>query len=375
MSCLLFIPTYWSTEELQSWKTFDHPFPITEDGTLCRTLANLRDIGYADPILLLPVPSHPKIVDKVLGLSNGYDLDLTVFTSDDLDSLRLSFDKAGAKEDGALLLDSTTYGGVRNIGLAYAGMHGFDQIIMIDDDECIAPDYQQKALRYLGEEKDGQQVLGKTGCVVDGQGRKIYDGQAADWLAQWPKDALFNKEVGSFLDAPESLSLCTLGFGGNMVIDRRLFTKVPFDPLGTRGEDDDYLLNCRYCGHDFFFDKDLLLTHLPPARSGNYWSRQRQDIIRFLYTREKLRAFGTSREVIGEFQRYFTDDDLERKAVCSSIDAATHFLEVSREETLGFLENAKTAVSYDRKKLAQNAGRYKRMIGCWQKAMDMIARY
>ena len=42
------IPTYWSVQGVDSWKIFDHPTPIEEDGTIQRTLENFdkMDIKY-----------------------------------------------------------------------------------------------------------------------------------------------------------------------------------------------------------------------------------------------------------------------------------------------------------------------------------------
>ncbi len=115
-----------------------------------------------------------------------------------------------------------------------------------------------------------------------------------------------------------------------MVLHRKLFLQVPFDPYGTRGEDDDYVLNARYCGFPFFFDKNLLLLHLPPQRNGSYWTRQRQDIQRFRYIREKVRMFGFDPKILGSFLEYFTQEDLEFKAVSSSIKAALTFIDSNR---------------------------------------------
>ncbi|MFA6845194.1 MAG: hypothetical protein WCR02_05665 [Sphaerochaetaceae bacterium] len=372
MSCCLFIPTYWSTETLQSWKIFDHPSPITEDGTLGRTLKNLQDIGFSDQIVVLPIPCSLDITQKVQEICKKTSLPLSVITNDEYTKLSDILKETGFSGTDFSLIDYNTYGGARNIGLVYAAMHGFDQIIMIDDDECIDADYKIKALAHIGEKCQGRLVLGKTGCVKDAQGNKVYDGQKGPWGNNWPKDELFNQQIKQYLDAPENLMRCSLGFGGNMVIDRRLFTQVPFDPGVTRGEDDDYLLNCRYCDYDFFFDKDLLLLHLPPERSNTFWSRQRQDILRFLYTREKIKALGTPQENIGMFLRYFTGEDLEKKAVYSSIEAALHFVQTNEKEFKEFLENAKTVVAYDHAALAEKAESFKRMIPSWQHSMAML---
>ena len=372
MACCLFIPTYWSTETLQSWKVFDHPSSITEEGTLGRTLDNLQHIGFSDHIMVLPAPCTPEISQKVETICHAYDLPVTVCTPDLLVSLTNALGKAGLSVNDRVLIGSDSYGGVRNIGLAYAALHGYDQIIMIDDDECISPDYKARALAHIGERYKGKMILGKDGCVEDKNGRKTYDGQKGPWGSQWPKDELFNAQIQQYLDARESIMESTLGFGGNMVIDQRLFANVPFDPFVNRGEDDDYLLNCSYRGFSFFFDKDLVLLHLPPERAKAFWSRQRQDIVRFLYVREKLRLMGIPRESLGGFMEYFTGPDLERKAVCSSIDAAQRFMDTDHFECNGFMENAKAAVCADAGKLKANSEAFLRLMDVWRGVMTTI---
>ncbi|WP_320130409.1 hypothetical protein [uncultured Sphaerochaeta sp.] len=373
MSTLLFIPTYWSTESIPSWKIFDHPFPITEKGTLGRTLENLQDIGYTEPVMLLPIPCDPTIVQHVSKLCKDSCLNLTLFSDTDYTAMLDTFRKMDMAQEDMVLFDCNSYGGVRNIGLAYAAMHGFDQILMIDDDECIDKDYLACALSQLGEEHAGKRILGKTGCVKDENGCKVYDGQKGPWGIEWPKDELFNKEVQHSLDTPGRIVDCTVAFGGNMILSRDLFTLVPFDPLGTRGEDDDYVMNARYCGEDIFFDKELLLLHLPPTRSKAFWSRQRQDIIRFLYIREKIQALGIDRNKIGDFLQYFTGENLEKKAVDSSIAAALYFEHADSQEFQEFLNNAKISVAQDRKVWTGKAEHFKRMVPVWQHLMKTFS--
>jgi len=269
-------------------------------------------------------------------------------------------------------VNMNSYGGVRNLGLIYAALHGFENAVMIDDDECVDEGYHAAALRDMGSRVRDREVLGKTGCVLDSEGRKVYDGQVADALDAWPKDALFNETVRRELEASERLTNCTVAFGGNMVLNRKLFLRVPFDPYGTRGEDDDYVLNARSRGYSFFFDRDLLLLHLPPRRQGSFWTRQRQDILRFRYLREKIRLFGFDPESLGAFLEYFTRDDLERKAVSSSIQAALRFLDRDRGEFKEFLNNAVIAVSSPIGDIRAQAEAFLRFMDAWERVLPRV---
>jgi len=373
MADCMIIPTYWSTPGISSWKVFDHPVPIAEEGTLERTLGNLEKLGYPDAVILFPSPANAAIEARVKGIAAGRSLDIHVFSEPDLIAIRAMLEHRGFPAELLRAVDLDSYGGVRNMGLLYAALHGFENIVMIDDDECIDEGYRQAALRYMGESIDGREVLGKTGCVVDEEGRKFYDGQTSFVLENWPKDELFNVLVKESLETEKRLSDCNMAFGGNMVLNRGMFTQVPFDPYGTRGEDDDYVLNARYCGFSFFFDQDLLLLHLPPKRKGDYWARQRQDIFRFKYIREKARLFGFEPKSLGVFLEYFTQDDLEYKAVSSSIFGALQFVDSDRAEFREFLNNAVLAETPPARQLRVRAETFLRFMDAWQKVVPGIA--
>ncbi|MFA7108755.1 MAG: hypothetical protein WC162_06390 [Sphaerochaetaceae bacterium] len=373
MSCCLIIPTYWSTYTIESWKVFDHPFPIEEEGTLLRTLENLEQIGIKEDVIILPVPFSEEISNKVLNIVKKVsELNITVLDSLLYSKVVQTLEKTGMKKSSLCLVDTYCYGGVRNLGLVYAQMKGFDNVIMIDDDEVIRSDYIEKALKHLKKEFNGELVLAKTGCVEDSAGRKVYEGQAHNSLLSWPKDKLFNEEVNSMLTSSQMLCQTSIAFGGNMILNKKVFSNVPFDPFGTRGEDDDYVLNCKYCGYKMFFDPEVLLIHLPPERKQNYWSRQRQDIIRFRYVREKTRLFKIDKKDLGIFFTYFTGDDLEKKAVNSSIDAALSFEDNNRQEFIGFLNNAKEAVEERKEIVERKIETFKSLIDVWQQTLGKL---
>jgi len=372
MADCMIIPTYWSTPDLPSWKIFDHPIPLSEEGTLGRTLDNLEERAYPDPVILFPAPEDARIEARVSQLASGRDLDIRIVKKSDLDEMRATLSRLGFPAESLNAVNMNSYGGVRNFGLIYAATHGFGNIVMIDDDECVDEGYHSSALRYMGSVVNAHEVLGKTGCVVDSDGRKVYDGQASNVLDTWPKDALFNETVRKELEAPERLTNCTVAFGGNMVLNKKLFLQVPFDPYGTRGEDDDYVLNARSRGFSFFFDQDLLLLHLPPQRQGSFWTRQRQDILRFRYLREKVRLFGFDPKSLGAFLEYFTRDDLEYKAVSSSIHTALKFVDQDRSEFLEFLNNAIIAESPAIQDIQAQAQTFLRFMEAWGDVLPRI---
>ncbi|MDD2406540.1 MAG: hypothetical protein PHU24_08805 [Sphaerochaetaceae bacterium] len=364
-NCMI-IPTYWSTPEIKSWQIFDHPTPIQEEGSLRRTLRNLQDVSYPDPIILFPAPTDPQIEKRVTQIAAEFCIEIHVCTAEDIAYIKTCLKRLGFPDAYLTTVSTNNYGAIRNIGLLYALVHGFDTVVMIDDDECIDSGYHQQAMLYMDKIYDGFTVLGKTGAVVDGSGKKYYDGQSNFILKDWPKDQLFNKSVQKEIESPGEIAPCTVAFGGNMVLSRKLFQTVPFDPFGTRGEDDDYVINARYVGIPFFFDKNLTLLHLPPKRNTGFWTRHRQDIIRFKYARAKLKALHIDPDSAGSFLAYFTQEDLDYKIISSSIAGAKYFVDHHDKcEFEEFLNNALLAATCTESNCKKNAEDFLRFLDAW----------
>ena len=151
-----------------------------------------------------------------------------------------------------------------------------------------------------------------------------------------------------------------------------MFLQVPYDPYGTRGEDDDYAINALRRGLKYFYDKELWIRHLPPQRKGAYWTRQRQDIIRFKYLREKARLMGLRPEQLGIFLSRFVQADLEYMAVSSSVDAALQFVDEDRTECREFLNNAVLAEEIRCEDMAAKAARFLAFYDAWTEVMPKV---
>ena len=371
-NCIV-IPTYWSTPNIKSWMTFDHPTPIDEIGTLPRTLENLQDMKIKLPVILFPTPKSPKIEKRVKILSKVYDLDIHLFSGEELKEVKNLFKQNNCRNEFLKVLHLKSYGSIRNMGLIYAALKDYDNVIQIDDDELIEdPMYIIKAVDYMGKKWNGETVLGKTGFYRDKQDRIYYDGQLKFKYKNWPKDELFNAELENNLSGKKRLVKTIGAFGGNMVINKEMFIKVPYDPYGTRGEDDDYAINALYKGFKFFFDRHLWIRHLPPDRKKAYWTRHRQDIIRFKYLREKIKLLGLIPKHLGIFIEKFMHEDLEYMAVSSSIDAAFYFMNEDEEEFREFLHNAELTVKIKRKDMKNKAQTFLNFLAEWSKLMPRI---
>ena len=373
MKQCIIIPTYWSMQGIESWKTFDHPTPIAESGTIGGTLANLAEMNFGVPVVLFPAPTDAKIESRVRELAAPHKLDLHVFSGDELERVRTLFADAGFPSDLVPDLHMNSYGAIRNMGLIFAALKGYDFVVQIDDDEIIEQrDFFDIAASPLGTKIGGDIVWGTTGFYRDKNDNVFYDGQAAFTFKNWPKDELFNEAVKRNWQQPARLGACIEAHGGAMVIHRNMFTAVPYDPYGTRGEDDDYAINALHKGLKYFFDRDLWVRHVPPERKGAFWSRQRQDIIRFKYLREKVRLMKLAPDALGVFIGAFVRDDLEYRAVSSCVDAALQFVDRDRAEFGEFLNNAVLAVELSQIEMSARADRFLRFTDAWSRVMPKL---
>ncbi len=366
----------WTDGKDNSHLDYDHPTPITEEGELPRTLQNFVDQKIKDHVLVFPGPTSPAIEKHLQDICRRFPLDIHVLTGEDIERIKKTLKSAGFPAEFDDLLNVKLYGRLRNMSLLYSIMHGVDNVIQIDDDELIEdPEYIEKALGDMGKDFKGKPVYGKSGYYIDAEGSKYYDGQVAVAFKTWPKDQLFNEGIKQELTSEEGRRLvdCTTAYGGNTVINRKLFLSVPYDQVAlTRGEDDDYATNAKYFGFAFVFDKELWVRHLPPKRNKRHWARPRQDIKRFKYLREKAKVFGVPESELGVFFGYFLRSDLEFKAVKASIDAAKFYMDSERDEAMEFMNNAVIALEPMNEAYRAAAERQVRFMDAWRDVMFRV---
>jgi len=338
------IPTYWTypggdgPEEI----VFDHPTPLDSPGTLRRTLESLIPLaarGAEIEVSVVAAATAPALDEAVARRvrevidSPPLPYPVRCFTASHLDMLR-DFCRTRGRVEWLPLLSLAGYAQIRNITLILANISGAQALISLDDDEVIAdPDFLAKVeadLELLGREHP---VFGLAGIYRDRDGGVLLPEPAAPWAVAWPKMRWLNAALQELALAGPRLKPTYLGFGGNLALPAALFRRLPFDPAITRGEDTDYLLNARMFGIPFFLDHTLSIIHLPPDKPHPTWLRLRQDLVRFCYTRIKLRQQepgpGRGRVTPEDFQPYpgnFLTDDLTERAFRSHTLLALDYL-------------------------------------------------
>jgi hypothetical protein len=385
------IPTYWTYPGGQGPEkiVFDHPTPLDGPGTLRRTLESLTSLAAAGAEVVVGVVAaatapalETAVEDRVREVIESPPLPFPVrlFAASHLSILQ-DFCRTRGRAEWLPLLSLGGYAQIRNITLMLANICGAGALLSLDDDEVIAdPDFLAKVdedFELLAREHP---VFGLAGIYRDQDGGVLLPEPAAAWAGYWPKMRWMNAALTELALAGPRLKPTYLGFGGNLALPAALCRRLPFDPAITRGEDTDYILNARLFGIPFFLDHTLSIIHLPPDKPHPTWMRLRQDLMRFCYTRLKLRQQepgpGRARVTAGDFKPYpgnFLGDDLPLRAFQSHTLLALDYLDQGDSEAAQrTLENLALMDRLEQSGAGVYAA-YARTVSLWQALQQWLA--
>ena len=374
---VIIIPTYWTWDSKRTdgpvETIYDHPTPLDGESTLPRLLESLTALkGPEFRALVLTATTHPELEQAVASQVEHLII-----------PFRAHYPIAQATETDAAFIrqrhpdlaghvQMCGYAGVRNLQLLLPHAFSAEVIVALDDDEVVAPDYLQTALHFVGCEHEGERVLGLAGFYLDANGDVMQpEGLRVDNIFL-DKSAIMNDTTRALQAAPGRLVPTPVAFGGNTVFHRDLFTRVGFDPGITRGEDIDHLINARLGEFKFWLDKQLVITHLPPdapdsSHSAPTWSKLHQDVLRFVYEREKLRLAGADPAQFDPYPGRFLRDDVEEQALAALQAEAT-------PEAVARFGPPETIVAQARCHAVESAPRYFKFAQAWPRLMEAVGR-
>lgn len=334
----LVVPTYWSRPggvRQPGDAVYDHPNAVDGDNRdLERLLESLTRLDEKpDCVLILVAVTAPEVAELAEARVSA--------ALERFPSLRaLQFGERGLRRVhdrlGALglahcqaYLRLAGYAGVRNLQLVVPHVLGCDLVVALDDDEVVEDAaYLTRVRRHAGARFDGREAAGLAGFYLDAAGSnklQVTPEAARSQNVFIRKSAIMNACTEQIEAQPGEVVATSFVLGGNMTFTRPLFERVGFDPFITRGEDIDYLINARLEGLWFFLDKHLNIVHLPPSGASYKdisYSKLQQDVVRFLYEREKLRAAAHQPELesvtpatLAPYPGDFLVDDLEHQAL------------------------------------------------------------
>jgi hypothetical protein len=281
---------------------YDHPTPLDGDGTLGALLESLTRLDTSSFYLLVLVAVTGEDVahaaeQRVSAMLEQYpQLVHLVFGVSHLPWLHEWLSRRGLGEATAFL-GLRAYPRIRNLQLALPLSLGSSAIVALDDDEIVVDQsFLEKGTEPLESSLEGMRVDGLSGHYLQEDGSVLLrvDPEKARSPNLFDRKAAIMNAATEMLEAkPGDIVETPFCYGGNMEFSPELAACVGFDPEITRGEDIDYLINARLEGKRFFLRKDLNILHRPP-KGGSYkdtsLSKLEQDVIRFIYEREKLLA-------------------------------------------------------------------------------------
>jgi hypothetical protein len=329
LDVMIVIPTYWTWGSERASgpvdAVYDHPTPVDGESTLPRLLKSLTALeGPQFTVLVLTAVTHPQLEQAAAAQVEQqiapFRAHYPIVQASEADATFIRQRYPGLADH----VQMRGYAGVRNLQLLLSHALGADAVVALDDDEVVSPDYLPTALRFVGREYRGERLLGLAGFYLDANGSVLLPERPRTGNIFLDKSAIMNEGTRALQAAAEQLVLTPVAFGGAMVFHRDLFTCVGFDPGITRGEDIDYLINARLAGYDFWLDKELVITHLPPGAYGALpYAKLAQDVYRFLYEREKLRLAGMDPAQFDPYPGRFLRYDVEEQALAALQQMAT----------------------------------------------------
>jgi len=190
------------------------------------------------------------------------------------------------------------YSTARNLGI-YCACRAFDpdKIVFLDDDCYMkSPERLTAALQLIGKTMDGKEIVAVSGlyedmCLSKKKGRHTYEEltptSILTGMNSFLKRSFLTDQQQRFVLMPYHT------LGGTLILSKRVFMSLPFDPFIPRGEDHAYCVNLkdRY-GRDFTIVRDNLFVvqhdkHLGASRTIQEINTLR-DIFRFVYLRLKV---------------------------------------------------------------------------------------
>jgi len=329
------IPSYWSSsDEVSATEEdiiFDHPTPLNQEGTLGRLLDSLDSLETKEfKVIIVTVADIPSLtnstITRVKEIIDPYSsrYDIAILHSQNLSRLRYTLINEGLSMPACELINLDNYPGVRNMCSLAGILNGSEITIFLDDDEIIIDsEFLSKAQEFIGTEHQSQLIKAVAGYYLQPDTYKLDVSKVPVWRKPyWNNVAVMNEAFDLIIGKPPRLKLTSFVFGGNMVIHRDILMKVPFDPLITRGEDIDFLINVRINKMNFWLDRELYIKHLPPKFFRPAWKSLREDIKRFLYERKKVidhgEVEGVSQEELMPYPGTFLGLDLEKRIIRTS---------------------------------------------------------
>ncbi|MDD5748411.1 MAG: hypothetical protein PHP64_05115 [Actinomycetota bacterium] len=392
MKATIVIPSYWGRPTGEAFNpgdiVYDHPTPLDEDGTLSRALESISTIEDKNfDVVVLACATSPDIagqveekVERIVSEFKRKGYGIACLSHSFEKSIKQKLTESG-NEDFENVISLCGYSNIRNMCLIVAELAGSDIAVLFDDDEVYEdPNYLQKVRNDMSLDFEEKPIRALAGYYRQKDGGYLLSPPDDWWWAEYPMVRTMNEAFRIIGEKPR-FKKTPFVFGGNMCIHRGVFRNVSFDPNVRRGEDIDYLFNCKCFGIDFILDNELAATHLPPEKKALPWQHLRENIYRFIFARAKLRAqdeaYGGRIVPLEELEPYPEScmrDDFEEIVFKTAVLMGMHYLQIGDE--LGFTESMRNIylARYDAPPKLNPFASYMGFNKQWVRLMDFFQK-
>ena len=386
MNPIIVIPSYWAEGnqpgELGERGVYDYTTPIDkplpELESCLASLEQVRGVLRVAVLVVAPKSCREAARARVNSICRSHpDLNPLVVGPEEGERIMSAVGRVVPSAAGEAV-SLRGYGAIKNLGLAVACVFGHDvAVFMYDDEVAEDPDFLSKAVFGLSAyTRQDLKILAKSGFFIDEDGSP-YANPTKSWTERyWTKAPQFNKVMERAQKAKNRVTRSNHMCGGCCAIHAEAYTRIPFDPYITRGDDLDYVLNLRSHGLDCWFDNDWCVRLCPPEETASDASVFMQDVYRWYYERAKLTFAAHQKELIpvtaaslmpypGPWISRELDDRVRKTAMVRSM--FTH-------EHEGYLRIWRHGIAEAQAYARQNAASYLRFQSFWPKIMDGLWR-
>ncbi len=301
MKATIVIPSYWGRASGEQYNesdaVYDHPTMLDQPGTLERALQSISILENRDYNVVviaactcedIAKQAEEKVKEIAAKYKGMFQITCVSHTFEERMRSRLQEVSSSAGVDSRMV-SLSGYSNIRNMCLMVAQLARSEIAVLLDDDEIYEdPKYLDKVFEDMEASYEGKPIRALAGYYLRHDGGYLLP--TPPWYyAEWPMTSAMNAAFRETIGKEPRFKPTPYVFGGNMCVHRDVFSRIAFDPNVRRGEDTDYLLNCRFFGIDFILDNELAIKHLPPEKETPAWLNFRENIYRFVYQREKLR--------------------------------------------------------------------------------------
>lgn len=307
MNPIIVIPSYWAEGnqpgELGERGVYDYTTPIDkplpELESCLASLEQVRGVLRVAVLVVAPKSCREAARARVNSICRSHpDLSPLVVGPEEGERIMSAVGRVVPSAAGEAV-SLRGYGAIKNLGLAVACVFGHDvAVFMYDDEVAEDPDFLSKAVFGLSAyTRQDLKILAKSGFFIDEDGSP-YANPTKSWTERyWTKAPQFNKVMERAQKAKNRVTRSNHMCGGCCAIHAEAYTRIPFDPYITRGDDLDYVLNLRSHGLDCWFDNDWCVRLCPPEETASDASVFMQDVYRWFYEYRKLEVLNARRDL------------------------------------------------------------------------------